>query len=156
LHNTAAVDVLWLPFVTQLRCEVLQLDLVGCGTDALQCIAVLYSQVVCSRSRAGHTLRAAIFVHAAAPLTTGGAAVHCCLLSLLLLLLLLLLPGVTSMSVDTHKFGMAHKGTSVVLYRSPGEASAALFLMSLSHVLCLLSFCMILPTRDNTTACCTG
>ncbi|KAF6262831.1 PLP-dependent transferase [Scenedesmus sp. NREL 46B-D3] len=28
-------------------------------------------------------------------------------------------PGVTSMSVDTHKFGMAHKGTSVVLYRSP-------------------------------------
>lgn len=29
------------------------------------------------------------------------------------------LPGVMSMSVDTHKFGMAHKGTSVVLYRSP-------------------------------------
>eukprot|EP00879_Flechtneria_rotunda_P016083 GHRR01016824.1.p1 GENE.GHRR01016824.1~~GHRR01016824.1.p1 ORF type:complete len:524 (+),score=169.46 GHRR01016824.1:2119-3690(+) len=28
-------------------------------------------------------------------------------------------PGVTSMSVDTHKFGMAHKGTSVVLYRHP-------------------------------------
>ncbi|WIA20475.1 hypothetical protein OEZ85_004880 [Tetradesmus obliquus] len=28
-------------------------------------------------------------------------------------------PGVTSLSVDTHKFGMAHKGTSVVLYRSP-------------------------------------
>lgn len=28
-------------------------------------------------------------------------------------------PGVTSMSVDTHKFGMAHKGTSVVLYRWP-------------------------------------
>ncbi len=27
-------------------------------------------------------------------------------------------PGVTSMSVDTHKFGMAHKGTSVVLYAS--------------------------------------
>jgi len=27
-------------------------------------------------------------------------------------------PGVTSMSVDTHKFGQAHKGTSVVLYRS--------------------------------------
>ena len=27
-------------------------------------------------------------------------------------------PGVTSMSVDTHKFGMAHKGTSVVLYRN--------------------------------------
>lgn len=26
--------------------------------------------------------------------------------------------GVTSMSVDTHKFGMAHKGTSVVLYHS--------------------------------------
>lgn len=26
--------------------------------------------------------------------------------------------GVTSMSVDTHKFGQAHKGTSVVLYRS--------------------------------------
>ena len=23
------------------------------------------------------------------------------------------------MSVDVHKFGMAHKGTSVVLYRSP-------------------------------------
>lgn len=28
-------------------------------------------------------------------------------------------PGVTSMSVDTHKFGMSHKGTSVVLYRCP-------------------------------------
>lgn len=28
-------------------------------------------------------------------------------------------PGVTSMSVDTHKFGQAHKGTSVVLYRNP-------------------------------------
>jgi len=28
-------------------------------------------------------------------------------------------PGVTSISVDTHKFGLAHKGTSVVLYRSP-------------------------------------
>ena len=27
-------------------------------------------------------------------------------------------PGVTSISVDTHKFGQAHKGTSVVLYRS--------------------------------------
>ncbi|CAK0780190.1 hypothetical protein CVIRNUC_004963 [Coccomyxa viridis] len=29
-------------------------------------------------------------------------------------------PGVTSMSLDSHKFGMAHKGTSVVLYRSKG------------------------------------
>ncbi|GFH08043.1 uncharacterized protein HaLaN_02942 [Haematococcus lacustris] len=28
-------------------------------------------------------------------------------------------PGVTSMSVDTHKFGLAHKGSSVVLYASP-------------------------------------
>ena len=28
------------------------------------------------------------------------------------------IPGVTSMSIDTHKFGMAHKGTSVVLYSS--------------------------------------
>jgi glutamate/tyrosine decarboxylase-like PLP-dependent enzyme len=28
-------------------------------------------------------------------------------------------PGVTSMSVDTHKYGYAAKGTSVVLYRSP-------------------------------------
>lgn len=27
-------------------------------------------------------------------------------------------PGVTSISADTHKFGQAHKGTSVVLYRS--------------------------------------
>ncbi|GMH45681.1 hypothetical protein BSKO_13644 [Bryopsis sp. KO-2023] len=27
--------------------------------------------------------------------------------------------GVTSMSIDTHKYGMAHKGTSVVLYRFP-------------------------------------
>ena len=27
--------------------------------------------------------------------------------------------GVTSISIDTHKYGMAHKGTSVVLYRSP-------------------------------------
>ena len=26
--------------------------------------------------------------------------------------------GVTCISVDTHKFGMAHKGTSVVLYHS--------------------------------------
>ena len=26
---------------------------------------------------------------------------------------------VTSMSADTHKFGQAHKGTSVVLYRGP-------------------------------------
>ncbi len=29
------------------------------------------------------------------------------------------LPGVTSMSVDTHKYGYAPKGTSVVLYRNP-------------------------------------
>ncbi len=29
------------------------------------------------------------------------------------------LPGVTSMSADTHKFGFASKGTSVVLYRTP-------------------------------------
>ena len=29
------------------------------------------------------------------------------------------LPGVTSMSVDTHKYGYAAKGTSVVLYRGP-------------------------------------
>mmetsp|Transcript_5872 Transcript_5872/g.18861 ORF Transcript_5872/g.18861 Transcript_5872/m.18861 type:complete len:569 (-) Transcript_5872:39-1745(-) len=29
------------------------------------------------------------------------------------------LPGVTSMSVDTHKYGYASKGTSVVLYRTP-------------------------------------
>jgi len=29
------------------------------------------------------------------------------------------LPGVTSMSADTHKFGFAAKGTSVVLYRGP-------------------------------------
>jgi sphinganine-1-phosphate aldolase len=28
------------------------------------------------------------------------------------------IPGVTSISVDTHKFGQAHKGTSVVLYRN--------------------------------------
>jgi sphinganine-1-phosphate aldolase len=28
------------------------------------------------------------------------------------------LPGVTSMSADTHKYGLAHKGTSVVLYRN--------------------------------------
>jgi sphinganine-1-phosphate aldolase len=27
-------------------------------------------------------------------------------------------PGVTSMSADTHKYGYATKGTSVVLYRS--------------------------------------
>ena len=29
------------------------------------------------------------------------------------------LPGVTSLSADTHKFGYAAKGTSVVLYRTP-------------------------------------
>mmetsp|Transcript_39584 Transcript_39584/g.101195 ORF Transcript_39584/g.101195 Transcript_39584/m.101195 type:complete len:260 (-) Transcript_39584:203-982(-) len=29
------------------------------------------------------------------------------------------LPGVTSMSADTHKFGLSHKGTSVVLFRGP-------------------------------------
>ena len=28
------------------------------------------------------------------------------------------MPGLTSMSVDTHKYGLAHKGTSVVLYRT--------------------------------------
>lgn len=27
--------------------------------------------------------------------------------------------GVTSMSADTHKYGLAHKGTSVVLFRNP-------------------------------------
>lgn len=32
---------------------------------------------------------------------------------------MILYAGVTSMSVDTHKFGMAHKGTSVILYRNP-------------------------------------
>ena len=31
-------------------------------------------------------------------------------------------PGVTSMSADTHKFGYAAKGTSVVLYRGPSCA----------------------------------
>jgi len=30
------------------------------------------------------------------------------------------LPGVTSISADTHKYGYASKGTSVVLYRDPG------------------------------------
>jgi glutamate/tyrosine decarboxylase-like PLP-dependent enzyme len=30
------------------------------------------------------------------------------------------LPGVTSISADTHKYGYALKGTSVLLYRSPG------------------------------------
>lgn len=30
------------------------------------------------------------------------------------------LPGVTSISADTHKYGYAAKGTSVVLYRNPG------------------------------------
>lgn len=29
------------------------------------------------------------------------------------------IPGVTSISVDTHKYGQGHKGTSVVLYRTP-------------------------------------
>lgn len=29
------------------------------------------------------------------------------------------LPGVTSLSVDHHKYGQAHKGTSAVLYRTP-------------------------------------
>jgi sphinganine-1-phosphate aldolase len=29
------------------------------------------------------------------------------------------LPGVTSMSADTHKYGLANKGSSVVLYRTP-------------------------------------
>ena len=32
------------------------------------------------------------------------------------------LPGVTSMSADTHKYGYAAKGTSVVLYRGAGAA----------------------------------
>ncbi len=32
------------------------------------------------------------------------------------------LPGVTSMSADTHKYGYAAKGTSVVLYRIDGAA----------------------------------
>src|SRR5262249_30279724 len=30
------------------------------------------------------------------------------------------LPGVTSLSADTHKYGYAAKGTSVLLYRTPG------------------------------------
>ena len=34
-------------------------------------------------------------------------------------------PGVTSMSVDTHKYGLAQKGSSVVLYASPRAAAAA-------------------------------
>eukprot|EP00892_Ulva_mutabilis_P003232 jgi/Ulvmu1/1290/UM011_0014.1 len=33
-------------------------------------------------------------------------------------------PGVTSMSADTHKYGLAHKGTSVVLFRSRKLRSA--------------------------------
>jgi glutamate/tyrosine decarboxylase-like PLP-dependent enzyme len=37
------------------------------------------------------------------------------------------LPGVTSMSVDTHKFGYALKGSSVVLYRSPELRHAQYF-----------------------------
>lgn len=36
-------------------------------------------------------------------------------------------PGVTSMSVDTHKFGYAPKGTSVVLYRDKGLRHAQYF-----------------------------
>ena len=34
------------------------------------------------------------------------------------------LPGVTSMSADTHKYGYAAKGTSVVLYREPSLEAA--------------------------------
>ncbi len=37
------------------------------------------------------------------------------------------LPGVTSISVDTHKYGYAAKGTSVVLYRSPDWRSYQYF-----------------------------
>lgn len=37
------------------------------------------------------------------------------------------LPGVTSMSVDTHKFGYALKGISVVLYRTPELRRAQYF-----------------------------
>jgi hypothetical protein len=37
------------------------------------------------------------------------------------------LPGVTSMSVDTHKFGYALKGSSVVLYRNVGLRHAQYF-----------------------------
>jgi glutamate/tyrosine decarboxylase-like PLP-dependent enzyme len=37
------------------------------------------------------------------------------------------LPGVTSMSVDTHKFGYALKGSSVVLYRTPELRRAQYF-----------------------------
>ena len=37
------------------------------------------------------------------------------------------LPGVTSMSVDTHKFGFALKGTSVVLYSNSPLRQAQYF-----------------------------
>ncbi|CAJ1923940.1 unnamed protein product [Cylindrotheca closterium] len=37
------------------------------------------------------------------------------------------LPGVTSISVDTHKYGCATKGTSVVLYRSRELQHASYF-----------------------------
>ena len=36
-------------------------------------------------------------------------------------------PGVTSMSVDTHKYGYAPKGTSVLLFRDAARRSAAYF-----------------------------
>eukprot|EP00887_Chlorella_sp_A99_P004257 scaffold15.g4257.t1 len=43
-------------------------------------------------------------------------------------------PGVTSISVDTHKFGMAHKGTSVVLYRSKEISAAKQFQQGVAEI----------------------
>ena len=37
--------------------------------------------------------------------------------------------GVTSMSVDTHKFGYSLKGTSVILYRTKAMRQAQYFLL---------------------------
>lgn len=59
------------------------------------------------------------------------------------------LPGVTSMSVDTHKFGYALKGSSVVLYRygqTLGDMDCTQFKLFIMHYysLCVLMIAAII------------
>lgn len=83
------------------------------------------------------------------------------------------LPGVTSMTADTHKYGLAHKGTSVVLYRtkalrraqftpvtewsgglyvSPGLSGSRCVIFRLLVRSCVLFRCLCSPALDNVSA----
>lgn len=50
-------------------------------------------------------------------------------------------PGVTSMSADTHKYGYAPKGTSVALFRSK-EVRGLSTEFDDAHVLIVIDFCV--------------